>query len=80
MVDKNKQAGTRNRTMKLARKARLLYLKGFTRTEISQHMSRSIPQLARYFLMTGGISMHDKALHYKFRFLKGQGRDSENKT
>lgn len=70
-ITETKKAGTPwKRTLRLAKQAKLLYLQGKTREQIAIELGKSLPQIHRYFQMTGGITNEDKARHYKRRFLK----------
>lgn len=70
-IVESKTKGTHyKKTMRLAKQARELYQQGNTTQEIANKLDKSVMTINRAYIMTGGISMVDKALHYRSRYLK----------
>ena len=84
MEKTDKQAGKqRRRVLRDSKRAKKLYLRGYTRDEIIILFGRSAPTIDRYFQYLGGITQHDKAMHYKNKYilmLPAKDRAKKNTT
>ena len=63
-----------DRTLKRAKEARKLFIKGLIAEEIAEKMRKSKPTIWRYFQSTGKLTNEEKAKHAYNRFVRNKNK------